>query len=123
MPRGTAILIGLLAISFAGMLAFLFVQPNFEPSQLGGYIGFGVLLVAIAAVSAGRKNRTSGSSAGSKHITGAFALAFGSWMLGSLLLLPVVGYAGFEMLHTPWFLVGFFALALAWYPVTKRYMR
>jgi hypothetical protein len=116
----------LLAIAFAGMLAFLFVQKNLESGRLGGFIAFGLVLVSIAVISAKRQTGTESSNiAGkaSKHITGAFALAFASWMLGSLLLLPAIGYTGFELLSTPWFPVGFLVLALAWYPVTKRFMR
>jgi hypothetical protein len=126
MAKRTYVLISALAISFAGMVAFISWQYNTPMRELGGYILFGVLLVAIAFVSIVRPNLIpSGAVRGRwpRQVFGAFALAFASWMLGSVLLLPVIGFAGFELVERPWFGVGLIILAAALFPLTRRFMR
>jgi hypothetical protein len=126
MAKRTYVLILALAISFAGMVAFISWQYNTSMRELGGYILFGVLLVAIAFVSIVRPNLIpTGAVRGRwpRQVFGAFALAFASWMLGSVLLLPVIGFAGFELVERPWFGVGLFILAAALFPLTRRFMR
>jgi len=51
MAKRTYVLISALTIAFAGMVAFISWQYNTPMRELGGYILFGVLLVAIALVS------------------------------------------------------------------------
>ena len=127
MAKRSLVLISALAIAFAGMVAFIFWQYDIPMRELGGYILFGVLLVAIAFVSILRPNLIpSGAVRGRwpRQVFGAFALAFASWMLGSVLLLPVIGFAGFELAERrPWFGVGLVILAATFFPLTRRFMR
>jgi hypothetical protein len=45
-------------------------------------------------------------------------------MLGSVLLLPVIGFAGFELVEwRPWLGVGFLILTAALIPLTTRFMQ
>jgi hypothetical protein len=120
------VLISALAIAFAGMVAFMSWQYNMPMREMGGYILFGILLVVIAIVSAFRPNLIKSTALRGRwprQVFGAFALAFASWMLGSVLLLPVIGFAGFELVERrPWFGIGFLMLTAALIPVTRRFM-
>jgi hypothetical protein len=125
MAKRSYVLISALAIAFAGMVWFMSRQYDTPMRDMGGYILFGVLLVTIALISILRPNLIGSAVRGRwpRQVLGAFALAFASWMLGSVVLLPVIGFAGFELMERPWFGVGFLILAAAFFPLTRRFMR
>ena len=127
MVKRSSLLILALAIAFAGMVAFMSWQYDTPMREMGGYVLFGILLVVIALVSVVRPNlipSTAVRGRWPRQVFGAFALAFASWMLGSVLLLPVIGFAGFDLVERrPWFGIGFLILAAALIPVTRRFMR
>jgi hypothetical protein len=93
-------------------------------THMAAYGLFGVFLIVIAFISL-QKGSPLGLAAlphWLKYVYGSFAMAFAIWMLGSVILLPFVGYAGFELLQKPWSGVGFLLLALVLLPITRRYM-
>ncbi len=127
MAKRFYVLISALAIAFAGMVAFISWQYDTPMREIGGYILFGVLLVVIALVSIIRPNLIRSAAVRgrcSRKVIGAFARAFASWMLSSVLLLPVIGFAGFELVERrPWFGIGLLILAAALFSLTRRFMR
>ncbi len=127
MAKRSSLLILALAIAFAGMVAFMSWQYDTPMREMGGYVLFGILLVVIALVSVVRPNlipSTAVRGRWPRQVFGAFALAFASWMLGSVLLLPVIEFAGFDLVERrPWFGIGILILAAALIPVTRRFMR
>jgi hypothetical protein len=126
MAKRSYVLISALAIAFVGMLVFFSEQDNTPVREMGGYILFGVLLVGIAIVSIVRPNLIRSASVQGgwpRQAFGAFALAFASWMLASVVLLPVIGFAGFDLVERPWLGIGLLILAAALFPLTRRFMR
>ena len=118
------ILIGVLALGFIAMAWFVASDNGIPWTQMVGYGLSGVLLVMVAIISL-RKEKAGalGISGWLKCVFGSYALAFATWMLGSVILLPVVGYAGFELLDRPWFGVALLLLAVLFFPFVRRYMR
>jgi branched-subunit amino acid permease len=124
MSRRQYILLGIMALGFVAMAWFVAWDNGIPMTQMVGYCLAGVLLVAVAVISL-MKERTGalGLSGWIKVVFGSYALAFAIWMLGSVVLLPLVGYAGFEVLNRPWFGVALLALAVLVFPIVRRYMR
>jgi amino acid transporter len=118
------ILLVLLALGVVAMGWFVASDNGLPLAQMAGYGLFGLLLVLVAILSL-RKERAGalGLSRWLKYAFGSFALAFALWMLGSVILLPFVGYAGFELMDRHWFGVAFVGLALLLFPITRRYLR
>jgi len=124
MARRHYILIGLLALGCIAMAFFVASNNDVLLRDMAGYGLFGVLLVVIAIVSLRKEGSGSlGVPRWLKQVFGAYALAFAVWMLGSVILLPLVGYAGFELIDRPWFGIGLVLLGLLLFPITRRYMR
>lgn len=55
-----------------------------------------------------------------KVLFASYALAFATWMMGSVLLLPLFGYQGFELLGTPIFMYLLLGLTLLVSPFIAR---
>ena len=122
MTKRNLILVGVLAFSYLLMTAYLSYRYP-EQSDLLFQIAFGVVLIGAAII--GLKV-SKGSSAKKgifralKILFASYALAFAAWMLGSALLLPLFGYAGFELLKKPIFMYILLGLTLAVSPVVAK---
>jgi hypothetical protein len=127
LSRGHYFLVAALAVGLIAMFWFMAAEYAASGGQIAGYAGFGTLMVVLAIVNL-RKGSTFSLGTRSlphwlKSAFGAYALAFALWMLGSLLLLPFAGYAGFDLLGRPWFGPAILALTVLLLPITLRYMR
>ncbi len=123
MNKRNLIFIGALAISYLLMIAFLSYQ---YPEQVNVLmqVTFGIVLVGVAVIgvlaSKGSRKKK-GIIRAFKVLFASYALAFASWMLGSVLLLPIVGHKGFQLLDKPIFIYLLLGLALVISPfISKR---
>ena len=121
------ILVALLALAFIAMAFYLAERDELAPSARVGMVLFGVLLVGLPWLYLSRPHlvgspmtRIRGWSA---QLTAACALAFASWLLASTILLPIAGYASFELANRPWFGIAYLALAMAYLPLVRRLLR
>tara|TARA_R110002073_G_scaffold93363_4_gene218154 strand:- start:1822 stop:2205 length:384 start_codon:yes stop_codon:yes gene_type:complete len=126
MNRRGYLLIMAMAVAFITMAWFISSRQELPLTDFLVLILFGIFLVVVALVSVQRRSwiglPTSPGRDWLKYVFGSFALSFGSWMLGSVLLLPFVGFAGFDLLARPWFIMALCCLALAFFPFVRRFM-
>jgi hypothetical protein len=115
--------LALAAIAFAAQG----VAGGVEPEGLLAWCGFSLVLVVVAFVTLRREVTGSIPTVAygplGKYGTAAFALSFATYFGGSTLLLPVIGFAGFEFVGTPWFPLLFGGLAAIYYPLSKRWIQ
>jgi hypothetical protein len=125
MNRRLRILLALLALSWLVVLAVLYFELDVPGTQVPSLIFMGLVLVAVAlALLSGKSLRSSGLDAKRrwlKYFFGSVALVFAIWVLASLVATPFAGYAGFNLLHKPWFSLGTLLLALILLPVTRAF--
>ena len=122
MNKRNLIFIGALAISYLLMVAFLSYQ---YPEQVNVLLQstFGIALVGAAVIGVLLSKGTSkkkGIYRAFKVLFASYALAFAAWMLGSVLLLPLLGHKGFELVGTPMFLYLLLGLTLLLSPFVAR---
>ena len=124
MNKRHLMLLGLLAIGGAALAWFLSEEYGASQGQIVGFSLFAALLVAAAIVSLRTESRGQlGITGWAKCVFGSFALTFAIWLLVSTFMLPIFGYAGFELLGKPSFTVAFVVLTILLIPVTRRYLR
>ena len=105
------------------MIAFLSYQ---YPEQVNVLMQatFGIVLVGVAVIgvlASKGSTKKKGIIRAFKVLFASYALAFASWMLGSVLLLPIVGHKGFQLLDKPIFIYLLLGLALVISPfISKR---
>ena len=105
MNKRNLIFIGALAISYLMMVAYLSYH---YPEQVNILMQatFGIILVGAAVIGiliSKGSSKKKGIFRVFKVLFASYALAFAMWMLGSVLLLPLLGYKGFESVGTPIF--------------------
>lgn len=84
---------------------------------------FSIVLVGAAVIGAllsKGSSRKNGVFRAFKVLFASYALAFATWMLGSVLLLPLFGYKGFELVGTPMFIYLLLGLSLLVSPFVAR---
>ena len=105
MTKRNLILIFILAISYIGMATYLsFSYP--EQRNVLFQSTFGIVLIGAAIIGTHldrgvRKKK--GIIRWLKIFFASYAMVFAVWLLGSVLLLPVVGYKSFFLLENPAF--------------------
>lgn len=122
MNKRNLIFVGALTISYLLMVAFLSYQ---YPEQVNVLMQatFGVILVGVAVIGvlfSKGSSRKKGVFRALKVLFASYALAFATWMLGSVLLLPLFGYKGFELVGTPMFIYLLLGLSLLVSPFVAR---
>ena len=122
MNKRNLILIGALAISYLLMVAFLSYQ---YPEQVTVLMQatFGIVLIgaAVIGIFLGKgASKRKGIFRAFKVLLASYAIAFAVWMLGSVLLLPLLGYKGFELVGKPMFIYLLLGLTLVLSPFVAR---
>lgn len=122
MDKRNLIFIGALAISYLLMVAFLSYQ---YPEQVNILMQatFGIVLIGAAVLGvllSKGSSKKKGMFRAFKVLFASYALAFAAWMLGSVLLLPLLGYKGFELVGTPIFVYLLLGLTLLVSPFVAR---
>jgi predicted MFS family arabinose efflux permease len=99
------IFISALIFSYIGMVLYLsYRYPEQSDPIIHVLFGIAFIGAAVIGVFISRKfEKTKGTLRIIKVLFASYAVAFATWMLGSVLLLPLVGYAGFELLAEPIF--------------------
>ena len=116
-----------LALAFTAMAISLTKGNDPSTNVVVGLSIFGLLLIVIPVLAMQNilplgSLRSSGPS-WVKCAFGSIASAFALWLLGSIALLPFVGYRGFELVDSRWFGFAIGLLALALFPVARRYLK
>ena len=122
MTSRNMILVGALAFSYILMVVYLSDQYP-DHGHMFHPITFGIALVGIAIVGLklGRRGRKHpGIFRVLKVLLASGAVAFAVWMLGSVLLLPVVGYEGFLFVGRPLFFYVLGGVALLVSPLVAK---
>jgi hypothetical protein len=108
-------------------LVVFYFEFDIPARQVPSFIFMGLVLLALAlALLSGRSWRASALDAKVrwfKYFFDSVVLVFAIWVLASLVAIPFAGYAGFDLIHKPWFNLGTLLLALILLPVTRRYTR
>ena len=116
-----------MALSWLVVLVVFYFEFDIPARQVPSFIFMGLVLLAVAlALLSGRSWRASALDAKVrwfKYFFDSVVLVFAIWVLASLVAIPFAGYAGFNLIHKPWFNLGTLLLALILLPVTRRYMR
>lgn len=104
------------------MVAFLSYQ---YPEQVNILMQatFGIVLIGAAVLGvllSKGSSKKKGMFRAFKVLFASYALAFAAWMLGSVLLLPLLGYKGFELVGTPIFVYLLLGLTLLVSPFVAR---
>lgn len=84
---------------------------------------FGIVLIGAAVLGvllSKGSSKKKGMFRAFKVLFASYALAFAAWMLGSVLLLPLLGYKGFELVGTPIFVYLLLGLTLLVSPFVAR---
>ena len=105
MNKRNLIFIGALAISYLFMVAFLSYQ---YPEQVNILMQatFGIVMVGVAVIGvllSKGPSKKKGVFRAFKILFASYALAFATWMLASVLLLPIFGFEGFMLVEKFWF--------------------
>lgn len=124
MPRRTLMLIGVLLIAYLGMVSYLTYQ---YPEQTGVLmpLTFGFMLIGAAVIGA-KLERSSRKRKGVfralKVFFASYMTAFGAWLLGSVLVLPIFGSVGFHMTDSPAFMYLLFGATVLVAPLMARWL-
>lgn len=122
MNKRKLILIGALGISYLLMVAFLSYQYPDQVSVLQ-QATFGVVLVGVAILGllhSKGQSKKKGVFRAFKVLFASYALALGIWILGSVLLLPLLGYKSFDLVGTSMFMYLLLGLSLLVSPFVAR---
>jgi len=106
MTKRNLVLIGSLALAYIIMAAYLTYRYP-EQGNILGQIAFGALLVGSATIGArlsDRGARSKGIIRALKILFASWAFSFAAWMGISVLLLPFIGFEGFELIQNQWFI-------------------
>ena len=105
MAKRSIILLTALVLSYIGMVWY--ISHNYpEQSNLVHYIAFGVALICagVAGIFFSHLDiKVKGIIRIIKILFASYAVVFATWMLVSVILLPVLGYTGFELISNPMF--------------------
>ncbi len=122
MTKRNFILTSVLGISYLVVMGLIFYQfhgqVNLFTLIVFGIVLFGVAILCIRINHGGSSNK--GISRILKVLFASYAIAFALWMLGSVLMLPVIGYSGFLYLENSFFSLILLCGALLVSPLVAR---